>query len=267
MARLLLSQKRNSCRVKNFGTCKPCSKICLGDGKVNLPKPLVSARFLRRLNRFAISAELSDGKIVAAHLPNSGRLKEVLKSGNKFWLVRKESSNRRTEFDAVLAQDGNALVCIDAHLPPRLLLEGIELGIVGEFGKVITFQSEVRYGEHRLDLKLTNDASQIWWVETKSVTLVVDGIALFPDAPTLRGQEHLRLLAELAQKGEKVAVVFVIQREDAKFFAPNEFADPKFAQILREVTNLGVEVSAYKCQVNFKSLQISEKIPVRLKLP
>ncbi|MCX7969834.1 MAG: DNA/RNA nuclease SfsA, partial [Armatimonadetes bacterium] len=168
---------------------------------MDLPKHLVSARFLKRLNRFAISVKLRDGEIATAHLPNSGRLNEVLQVGNKFWLVRRKSENRRTEFDALLARDGGALVSVDARLPPRLLLEGIELGIVKEFGEIVASQTEVRYGNHRIDLKLINDESQVWWVETKSVTLVVDGVALFPDAPTLRGREHLKLLAELARRG------------------------------------------------------------------
>jgi len=180
--------------------------------------------------------------------------------------VRGKSGKRRTRFDAVLAQDGNALVSIDARLPPKLLVEGVELGIVKEFGKIVTAQMEVSCGGHRLDLKIVNDARQVWWIETKSVTLVVDGIALFPDAPTLRGQEHLKLLAQLAQEGENAAIVFIIQRGDAKQFAPNESADPKFAQILRWVINLGVKVFAYKCQVTLDSLQISERIPVRLNL-
>ncbi|MCX7778587.1 MAG: DNA/RNA nuclease SfsA, partial [Armatimonadetes bacterium] len=107
---------------------------------------------------------------------------------------------------------------VDARLPPKLLLEGIELGIVSEFGKTVISQTEVRCGSHRIDLKLVNDASQVWWAETKSVTLVVNGIALFPDAPTLRGREHLKLLAELVRKGENAAVVFIIQRDDAKSF-------------------------------------------------
>ncbi len=233
---------------------------------MNLPKPLISARFLRRLNRFAISVKLRDGQIVTAHLPNSGRLHEVLKEGNKFWLVRRQSANRRTKFDAVLAQDDEVLVSVDARLPPKLLLEGIELGVVGDFGKVVVSQREVRCGDRRLDLKLVNDASQVWWVETKSVTLVVDSVALFPDAPTLRGKEHLRLLGELALKGERAAVVFVVQREDAKSFAPNKHDDPEFARVLQEVANLGVKVFAYKCQVKFDSLKISERIPVQFNL-
>lgn len=232
-----------------------------------MPKPLIGARFLRRLNRFAILVRLQNGKTTVAHLPNSGRLNEVLKSGNRFWLVRLKSEKRRTDFDAVLAQDGRTLVSVDARLPPKLLLEGVELGIVSELGKIVALKKEVPINSRRLDLKLVNDASQVWWVETKSVTLVIDGIAMFPDAPTLRGQEHLKLLAELARKGENASVVFVVQRNDAKLFAPNELADQKFAQILREVANLGVKVFAYKCQITLNSLKISERIPVRFNFP
>lgn len=231
---------------------------------MRLPHPIIGARFVKRLNRFTISVKLSRGKIEMAYLPNSGRLKEVLHKGNKFWLLRRESGNRRTEFDAVLALDGDTLVSVDARLPTKLLLEGIELGIVRDFGKIISFQTEVRFSNHRLDLKLVDDQSQIWWVETKSVTLVVDGIALFPDAPTLRGREHLKLLANLVQEGERAAIVFVVQRNDAKCFAPNKNADLEFCEILREVINSGVKVFAYKCHVTFKSLQISQQIPFQL---
>lgn len=234
---------------------------------MNLPKPLFVAYFSQRLNRFAIWVRLRNGQVVTAHLPNSGRLKEVLRDGKKLWLVKRKSEKRRTKFDTLLAQDGSTLVSIDARLPPKLLLEGIELGIVSEFGRIVTAQTEVRYNSHRLDLKLVNDLSQVWWVETKSVTLVVDSVALFPDAPTLRGREHLKLLSELAKKGENAAVVFVVQRDDAKFFAPNASADPEFAHTLREVANSGVKIFAYKCQVTFDSLQISECIPVRLNSP
>ncbi len=229
-----------------------------------LPKPLVPSKFVNRLNRFAISVKLRNGKILTAHLPNSGRLHEVLKVGNKFWLARKLSPGRRTEFDAILAKDGNALVSVDARLPPKLLLEGIETGIVRQFGKIVVAKSEVPFGNHRLDLQLVTSSSQVWWVETKSVTLVSDGVALFPDAPTVRGREHLRLLGELAQKGELAAVVFVVQREDAEVFAPNESADPEFARILREVASAGVRVFAYRCKVTFTHLQISQQIPVWL---
>ena len=46
---------------------------------------LVQASFLRRDNRFRVQVEL-DGQEIPAHLPNSGRLTELLTRGRRVWL-------------------------------------------------------------------------------------------------------------------------------------------------------------------------------------
>lgn len=102
------------------------------------------------------------------------------------------------------------------------------------------------------------------WVETKSVTLVEDGVALFPDAPTLRGQRHLGQLMEQARRGEGAAVVFVVQRPDAEAFAPNARADPAFAARLTEATAAGVRVCAYACAVSRGEIRVAQALPVWL---
>ena len=96
------------------------------------------------------------------------------------------------------------------------------------------------------------------------MTLVCGGWALFPDAPTVRGQAHLRLLMDLQRKGANTAVVFVIQRPDARLFAPHRDADPAFAEALREAARSGVRVLAYRCQVTLATLAIAAPVPVRL---
>ncbi len=101
-----------------------------------------------------------------------------------------------------------------------------------------------------------------WWVETKSVTLVEGGVALFPDAPTLRGQRHLHQLAAQAISGERAAVVFVVQRPDAETFMPHAQADPAFAAALAEAARAGVEVHAFRCAVSPDEIRIVAPIPV-----
>jgi len=233
---------------------------------MDLPKTLVAAKFLRRLNRFAVVVRLPDGTVVEAHLPNSGRLQEVLRPDNEVWLVPRSGRGRRTAYDVLLAQDGETLVCLDARLPPQLLLEGIYTGKVQVFGKVLGVQPEIAYGNHRLDLclQVANEPPSYWLVETKSVTLVVKGVALFPDAPTVRGQRHLRLLTALRREGIPTAVVFIVQRPDAKSFHPHEFADPAFARHLREAAQAGVLVRAYACSVTLREIRVVRPIPVRL---
>jgi sugar fermentation stimulation protein A len=102
------------------------------------------------------------------------------------------------------------------------------------------------------------------YIETKSVTLVVDGVGLFPDAPTERGRRHVLELAEAVESGHRTAVIFVVQRPDAKEFSPHYTADPAFGDALRAAVSRGVEVYAYNCRVGRRSIAIHKAIEVKL---
>ena len=105
-------------------------------------------------------------------------------------------------------------------------------------------------------------AAVIW--KTKSATLVVDGVAMFPDAPTARGVKHLRSLMAARAAGYRAAVVFVIQRSDAGAFAPHDAADPLLGAALREAVAGGVAVYAYRCRVDETAIALADALPVRI---
>lgn len=230
---------------------------------MHLPVPFLQAQFLRRDNRFRATIVL-DGEAVAAHVPNSGRLGELLIPGQPVWLAPQGRQGRRTSYDLVLVGCDGALVSIDARLPNRLFAEACLSGRLPEFSGYTRLTPEVRRGDSRLDFLLENDTRRCW-VEAKSCTLVENGIALFPDAPTLRGQRHLYELARAATAGDRAAVIFIVQRPDALAFAPHPSADPEFGKWLRAAVQAGVEVRAYRCQVSEE--HISLDIPLETRLP
>ncbi len=214
----------------------------------------VTGRFLERQNRFRILVAV-DGRPVAAHLPNSGRLTELLTPGRQCHLVPHPAPHRRTPFDLLLVEYAGVLVSVDARLPAPLFAEAVQEGQLPEFSGIARLEREVRCGESRLDFHLDGPDGPLW-VETKSVTLVEDGVALFPDAPTLRGQRHLQELIARVAAGERAAVVFVVQRPDAVAFAPHRQADPVFAALLAEAARAGVGVYAYCCDVRPDEIRI-----------
>jgi sugar fermentation stimulation protein A len=229
---------------------------------MHLPGPLLQAQFLRRDNRFRATVVL-DGEPVAAHVPNSGRLGELFVPGQPVWLAPRSKPGRRTPYDLVLVGYAGVLVSIDARLPNHLFAEACLSGCLPEFTGYTRLASEVRRGDSRLDFLLESEARRCW-VETKSCTLVENGVALFPDAPTLRGQRHLYELARAATAGDRAAVLFVVQRPDAIAFAPHPSADPEFGKWLRAATQAGVEIRAYRCQVSER--HISLDIPLETHL-
>ncbi len=101
-------------------------------------------------------------------------------------------------------------------------------------------------------------------MEVKGVTLETQGVCAFPDAPTARGEKHLRGLIDAAEAGCGAYVLFVIQFSPAKLFHPNDGTDPRFSQALREAAARGVTVLAMDCAVTPDSMTIGVPVPIRL---
>ena len=228
---------------------------------MDYPAPLVRARFLRRDNRFRATV-LLDGQKVAAHVPNSGRLGELFIPGTPVYLLPQPRLDRRTPFDLVLVRRGTNLVSVDARMPNRLFAESLREGRLPEFSDNTQVRREVRRGASRLDFLLVESTGERCWVETKSCTLVEDGVALFPDAPTTRGQRHLYELAQAVSAGDQATVAFVIQRSDAYVFSPHPQADPEFKRWLRAADRAGVAIRAYVCQVDLGGIRMTSPVSV-----
>ena len=223
---------------------------------------LVEARFITRLNRFAALVEL-EGAETLVHVANSGRMKELFVEGRRMYLRPAAGDHRKTAFDLALVDLGHTLASADARLPNVLVHEALLEGRLPQFGGYDSFRRESVYGDSRLDLDITGRGGRCL-IETKSVTLVVDGAGLFPDAPTARGRKHVLTLALAVRDGHRGAAIFVVQRGDAVLMRPNDEADPEFGVALREAVEAGVEVYAFWCRVTREEIVLADQLPVRL---
>jgi sugar fermentation stimulation protein A len=94
------------------------------------------------------------------------------------------------------------------------------------------------------------------YVEVKGVTLIIDGEARFPDAPTERGAKHLKELIKLKKQGNRCVVFFLIQHPAGKFFRPNWENDPVFSETLNEAYRQGVEILVYRCDNQLSGIEL-----------
>jgi sugar fermentation stimulation protein A len=227
---------------------------------MRMPQPLIPARFVRRDNRFRVSVEV-EGESTTAHLPNSGRLGELLTPGRELRLASMPDPRRSTPYDLKLVRYAGVWVSVDARTPNPLFAEAFRARRLPGFEDYGHLQPEVTLVDSRIDFLLTGPAGRLW-VETKSVTLVEEGVARFPDAPTERGRRHLETLVRALERGDRAAVLFVVQRPDAHAFQPHAEADPNFAQTLRQAMAAGVSVMACRCQVSEYEITLGALIPV-----
>ncbi len=235
--------------------------------RVVFPGPQVPAFFKYRLNRFIALVETGPEELLV-HVPNSGRLVELLLPGASVYLTPRQGEKRKTAFDLTFAAvpAGKGWVCIDSRAA-NILLGQYFAGANILFPDSRLIGREVTLGKSRLDFLLgpwgNASVPGLLYVEAKCVTLVKTGKrAFFPDAPTARGRRHLEELTRLAKEGDRAAVVFLVQREDALSFSPNDSMDPAFGAALRQALSAGVAVRALVCSVTPGRLVLKQEIPV-----
>ena len=223
--------------------------------------------FLARPNRFIAHVEIG-GAVEVCHVKNTGRCRELLVPGARVWLEESPTPARKTRFDLIAVEKetpaGPLLINMDAQAPNRVFGEWAR---AGRFRPGLSLlRPETAYGNSRFDFywESSGNPPEKGFVEVKGVTLEENGVARFPDAPTLRGVKHLEELAAARATGYQAAVCFVVQMEGMKWVEPNDATHPEFGAALRRAAAAGVEVLALACRVEPGRLEISGALPVRL---
>lgn len=224
---------------------------------------LVEAKFVLRENRFVALVEL-DRERERVHVPNTGRMQELLVRGHSVLLLEAEGPGRRTGYDLVAVETPWAMVSVDSRVPNAVMAEALAKGSVPLISGYDRVETEHTWGGSRFDFHLEGPPGEAL-VEVKGCTLVEEnGLALFPDAPTLRGARHVRELAEASATGMNAFLVIVVQRDDGRVFAPNDRTDRAFGDALRAAVEAGVEVMAFLTDVTRDGVDLADQIPVDL---
>ncbi len=218
-----------------------------------------AAEVVKRHNRFVVGVRRPDGAIEDVHLPNSGRLPELMTPGLPCRLVR-HGGKRKYPKSLVAVFFNRVWVLVDTHatnvIAGKLLrsdrLPGLD-GYAAVRGEAV-FRPSGRTGPvkglPRFDFRLTGHPTRPeMWLEVKSVTLAEGGTARFPDAVTTRGARHVRELGKIAAGGGRAGVLFLVQRADPEKFAPNDATDPAFGMELRRAVQKGLEVHVRRLAV------------------
>lgn len=235
------------------------------------------ALFLDRPNRF-IAHVLLEEKIQTVHVKNTGRCKELLVPDATVYLEESDNPARKTKYDLIAVEkvvtDENTasqktiLINMDSQAPNKVAAEWIRENKT-YFPKLTLFKSEFTLGDSRFDFYAEyedNDGQHHKsLIEVKGCTLEKNGVALFPDAPTLRGLKHVRELSTFSKSGDYECIVLIIvQMKGCKYFTPNREIHPDFADALKEAKGSGVKIIAVECEVTPATLLAKDEIEVRL---
>ena len=227
----------------------------------------VNGIFRARPNRFIAEVEV-DGELEIAHVPNTGRCKELLIDGAAVWLKPSDNPNRKTKYSLHFVENKGVLVSLYSQQANSIVYDAIIDGKIRELAGYDFHQREKTVENSRIDIYLANREDDCCgmnfliepcYVEVKGVTLIVDGEARFPDAPTERGAKHLKELIKLKKDGNRCVVFFLIQHPAGKFFRPNWENDPNFSKTLNEAYEAGVEILVYRCDNRLDGIEFVEE--------
>ena len=218
----------------------------------------VKGIFKARPNRFIAEVEV-DGNLEIAHVPNTGRCKELLVKNAIVWLKPSDNPNRKTKFSLHFVENKGVLVSLYSQQANSIVYDAVVDGKINELSGYDYHQREKTVDNSRIDIYLENSNGDSCFVEVKGVTLIIDGEARFPDAPTERGAKHLKELIKLKKEGNRCCVFFLIQHPAGEFFRPNWENDPIFSQTLNEAYAEGVEILVYRCDNQLDGINLIPK--------
>lgn len=225
---------------------------------------IIEGRFVKRLNRFIAEVAI-EGYVELVHVKNTGRCKELFIKGTIVYLEKSDNPNRKTKFSLISIYKGNALINIDSQVPNAVVFEALLEGKIDMIPKVTYAKREVTYGKSRFDIYYETEEKK-GFIEVKGVTLEEEGLALFPDAPTIRGSKHIVELTKGISEGYTNYVFFLIQMAGISHFRPHHERDINLADNLYNGIEKGLNVLVYNSIVTKTEIYLDQKIDLLPKL-
>lgn len=226
---------------------------------MNLP-PVIFGTLIKRYKRFLADVELEDGTVITAHCPNTGRMTTCAEPGWRVALSDSQNPKRKYRYTWELVHNGDGWICVNTGRANAIAFEAVSNGVIPAFSGYDEVLREKTFGNSRFDL-LLKKAEERCYIEVKNVTLLADdGCYAFPDAVTERGRKHLNELIEVVKAGHRAAMLFVIPRSDGTTFRAAHEIDPKYAEALKLAAASGVELHAWRAEVQPEEIRLEYAI-------
>lgn len=190
-------------------------------------------KFLRRPNRFLMEVDL-DGMTVTAHMPNPGRMWELLFPQTIVYLTPTAGENRKTAWRVLGIEREHTPILLDTNRCNDAADYLLQTKQIPGWESWDVLRREYTVGKSRFDF-LLGRGEERFLLEVKSCTLFGREGAMFPDAVTERGRKHMEHLGHLQKEGYHTGVLFLVHWDKAQWFLPDYHTDLAFAQTFFEV--------------------------------
>lgn len=235
---------------------------------LDLPE-LHDGRILRRYQRFLADVELVGGRVVTAHVPNTGSMATCWNAGDPVQLSRSDNPRRKLAWTLERVDAGGGWIGVNTARPNHVIAEAVAAGRIAPLAGYRSLRREVHWRAEgcesgRLDLGLAEGPRPDALVEIKNVTLLAGDRLCFPDAVSVRGRRHLGLLSAAVAAGMRGVMVFALNRPEGRRMTPAWDIDPAYGEALRAAAAAGVELLAVRLRHLPGAIVTGELVDVEL---
>ncbi len=227
--------------------------------------PLQPATLILRYKRFLADIVTPAGEALTIHCANTGAMTGCATPGDTIWYSTSDNPKRKypQSWELTQTQTGD-WICVNTMRANELVNLAIEKNQIAELSGYNFVRKEVKYGEEnsRIDLLLQAEDRRDCYIEVKSVTLLQQQCGYFPDAVTLRGQKHLRELQNRVVNGHRAVLFFAVLHTGIKQVAPARHIDRRYAELLVQAQQAGVEVICYGFQLSPDGIELNTRLPL-----
>jgi len=224
-------------------------------------------QLIKRYKRFLADIVLEDGTELTVHCPNPGSMQGTKAPGSAVRCSTHDNPKRKLKHTLEMIRVGRTWVGLHAAKANDVARRALEAGAYSPFAGYSVIDREIAIEEgSRFDFRLDDhpETDAPCWIEVKSVTLCDERHARFPDAVTTRGRRHLEHLMARVERGERAALLYIVQRADADTVAPADDIDPEYGRTLREAAHAGVELHALSARVLGDQIRLERVLPILL---
>ena len=231
---------------------------------MNFENKLIPGQFIKRYKRFFVDVKIKE-KIITAHCPNTGSMMGLLKKGNKVWLTESNNPNRKLKYTLQIIEVNKSKVGVNTHLTNKIVFHALKNNFIKEFDKKIIIKPETKFGFHtRFDFLITKKNYKAF-IEVKNVTLSRNrGVAEFPDSVTARGLKHINELLNAYEKGYKIYILYLIQRNDCESFKIAKDIDIEYSNLLLKAVKKKLNVLCYDCKFSSKGIKLNQIVKFKI---
>jgi len=210
-------------------------------------------RIRGRINRFLVEVE-KGGEILLAHLANSGRLEQFLNPGT-LCLCLPQERPAKSQLRLIASGEGEYWSILDTRTHMLSFEKALESELIPWLEGWKLKGRNARLGNSLIDYLLQKSDQELF-LEIKGAVMHAGELALYPDAPSLRGKKHIQALMDHARKGGGSAMLFISSLPEVRAFSPHEKVDPQIALLLRQAQNQGVIIRAINLVLDSRNWEV-----------